>query len=63
MTFHFSDEFIKQVHTCDTLFADIDTAGDNQISMEEFKVYVAKRNKKVEDQNEVLKEFKQIDLN
>ena len=45
MNFHFTDDFVKQVHTCDTLFADIDTAGDNQISLQEFQVYVAKRNK------------------
>ena len=63
MNFDFSDKFIKEVHTCDTLFADIDTSCDCQISMDEFKAYVAKRNPDMNDQEAVLKEFKQIDLN
>ena len=47
---------------CDALFADIDTSCDCQISVEEFKAYVRKRNKDDKDSEDVMKEFNQIDL-
>ena len=41
----FSEAFIKQIHTCDTLFTQIDTTADNVLSRKEFEAYVRKNNK------------------
>jgi len=58
-----TSDFVKQVHQCDTLFTDIDTVGDCQISLLEFEAYVQKRNPDKEDHDEVMKEFRKIDIN
>ena len=57
----FSENFVSQVQSCDTLFADIDTVGDNQLSFAEFEAYIKKRNPNEEDREDVMKEFKAID--
>ena len=51
----FSEDFIKQVHTCDTMFTNIDTRGDNVLHQDEFEAYVRKTNKKQEEVDEILK--------
>ena len=40
----FTDDFIKQVHVCDTLFTNIDTIGDNVLHKTELEAYVKKYN-------------------
>ena len=57
-----SDQFIKQVQQCDTLFTDIDTVGDCQLSFSEFEAYVQKRNPDKQDQENVMKDFNKMDI-
>ena len=59
----FSDAFIKQVHTCDTMFTNIDTRGDNVLHQDEFEAYVRKTNKDQSDFDHIMKEFNLIDSN
>ena len=63
MAHMFNDEFIRQIHKCDTLFTDIDTIGDNVLHKEEFEAYVRKNNSNQQDVDEILKEFNIIDTN
>ena len=63
MNFDLSQDLVKMIHTADTLFADIDKAGDSQISWDEFTAYVKKRQPDQNDQKEVLREFEQLDTN
>ena len=56
-----SEDFWKQVQQCDTLFTDMDTVGDCQISQEEFRSYIKKRNPEKDDFEEISKKFKTID--
>ena len=50
----FNEDFIKQIHKCDTLFSNIDTIGDNVLHREEFEAYVRKYNPKNADYNSVM---------
>ena len=59
----FNEDFIKQIHKCDTLFTNIDTIGDNVIHIEEFEAYVKKYNPEQADYDSIMEEFDSIALN
>ena len=55
-------DLIVTINSCDIIFNQFDKKKDGQLEWSEFKNYVSKRAGSKDDEEEVMKQFKRIDV-